>query len=145
MSSSQQLSLIPKQMRHSSPGIVALALFFLFRMITSGLAAVMLLFPGSVLEPLWQLNSRAHEGFVVMGLWAVPLMAAICVACATAAVGLQRRKLWGYWTALAILSINLVGDVANAVFAQDWRTLTGLPIGGAMVMYLLTRRGEFNL
>ena len=137
--------LIPKQMSHPSrsPGIVALALFFLFGMIMSGLAAVMLLFPGSALEPLWRLNPRAHEGFAVLGLWAVLLMTAVCVACARAALGLQRRKRWGYWTSLAVLSINLAGDMTNALVAHDWRTLIGLPIGGAMVVYLLTKRSAF--
>ena len=133
-------------MRHPSrsPGIVAIALFFLFGMIMSGLAAVMLLFPGSALEPLWRLNPRAHDGFAGMGSWAVLLMAAVSVACATAALGLQRCKRWGYWTALAILSINLAGDVTGAVVAHDWRTLIGLPIGGAIVVYLLRKRSSFT-
>ncbi len=124
-------------------GITALSLFFLFGAFMSGLAAVTLLFPGSVLEPLWRLNPRAHEGFAVMGLWAVAMMAAVSVACATAALGLRRRKRWGYWTALAILSINLAGDLTNAVVTHDWRTLIGLPIGGAMIVYLLTKRSAF--
>jgi len=126
-----------------SLGIVVLALFFLFGTIMSGLAAGMLLFPGSALQPLWRLNPRAREGFAAMGLWAVLLMAAVCVACATAALGLQRCKLWGYWIAPAILSINLAGDVTNALVAHDWRTLIGLPIGGAMAVYLLTKRSVF--
>ena len=126
-----------------SLGIVVLALFFLFGTIMSGLAAVMLLFPGSALQPLWRLNPRAREGLAAMGLWAVLLMAAVCEACATAALGLQRCKRWGYWIALAILSINLAGDVTNAVVAPDWRTLIGPPIGGAMVVYLLTKWSAF--
>jgi len=40
-------------------GITALSTFFLFGTVISGLAAVMLLFPGSVLEPLWRLNPHA--------------------------------------------------------------------------------------
>jgi uncharacterized membrane protein (DUF2068 family) len=68
-----------------------------------------------------------------MGLWAVLLMVAVCVACATAALGLRRCKRWGYWMALAILSINIGGDTIHAVVAHDWRTLVGLPIGGALV------------
>jgi hypothetical protein len=138
--------LIPKQMSHPSRpfGIVALAFFFLFGTIMSGLAAVMLLFPGSVIEPLWRLNPRARGGFAAMGLWAVLLMVAVCLACATAAFGLLRCKRWGYWTAVAILSINLAGDMANAVIAHDRRTLIGLPIGGAMVVYLLAKRSAFS-
>src|SRR3954451_1028184 len=111
------------------PGITALALFFVFGNVMSGLTAVMLSFPGSVIEPLWRLNPRAREGFVGMGGWAVVLMLVVCVACATAAVGLWRCSRVGYWTALVVLAINLVGDTANAVVGHDWRTLIGLPIG----------------
>ena len=133
-------------MSHPSrpPGIVALAFFFAFGATMSGLTAVMLLFPGSVLEPLWRLNPRAREGFAGMGWWAALLMAVVCVACATVALGLLRRNRWGYWTALVILSVNLVGDVTNAVVAHDWRTLIGVPIGGALIVYLVRRRAAFH-
>ena len=40
----------------------------------AGGTVAMLMFPKSVLEPLWQLNFRAHEGFAAMGLWAVLLV-----------------------------------------------------------------------
>ena len=109
----------------------------------SGLAAVMLLIPGSVLEPLWRLNPHARDGFATMGLWGVLLMALVCVACDMAALGLRRCKRWGYWMALSILTMNLAGDTANAVLAHDWRTLMGLPIGSAMIVYLLTKKSAF--
>jgi hypothetical protein len=126
-----------------SPGITALSFFFLLGTVMSGLAAVTLLFPGSVLEPLWRLNPRARDGFAAMGSWAVLLMVLVCVACGMAARGLQRCKRWGYWMALFILTINLAGDTANAVLAHDLRTLVGLPMGGAMIVYLLTKRSMF--
>jgi uncharacterized membrane protein (DUF2068 family) len=106
----------------------------------SGIAAVMLLSPGSPLDSLWRLNPHAHQGFASMGAWAVLLMAGVCVACTTAAIGLWRCKPWGLWIALAILSINLMGDTANAFLAHDQRTLIGLPIGIAMIVYLLACR-----
>src|ERR1035438_7512346 len=124
-------------------GITALGFFFLFGAVMSGLAAVMLLFPESMLDPLWRLNPHARSGFAAIGLWAVLLMLVVCVACGTAALGLQRCKRWGYWTALTILAINLAGDAANALIAHDWHTLIGLPIGGAMIVYLLTKRSAF--
>jgi len=125
------------------PGVTALSLFFAIGAITSGLSAVMLLFPGCALEPLWRLNPRAHDGFASMGSWAVLLMAAVCAASVAAAVGLWRLRRWGLWMALAILSVNLAGDTANALLAHDWRTLIGIPIGGAMILYLLARRPLF--
>jgi uncharacterized membrane protein (DUF2068 family) len=121
-------------------GISAVSVFFIFGAAMSALAAVMLLFPGSPLDSLWRLNPHAHEGFATMGPWAVLLMAAVCVACATAAIGLWRCKRWGLWAAIATLGINLAGDTANAFLAHDRRTLIGLPIGIAMIVYLLACR-----
>ncbi len=125
-------------------GITVISLFFVFGTLMSGLAGVMLLFPGSVLEPLWRLNPHAREGFALIGPPAVLLMAVVCLACATAARGLWRCTRWGYWTALAILTINLAGDSANVLIARDWRTLIGLPIGGLMIWYLLREKHVFS-
>jgi hypothetical protein len=131
-------------MARSRPlGITLVSLFFVFGTVMSGLAVAMLLFPGSALEPLWRLNPRAHTGFAAIGIWAVLLMTAVCAACATAAIGLWRGGRWGYWTALAILSVNLAGDTLNAFLAHDWRTLIGLPVGGVMIAYLWSKRRLF--
>src|SRR5438105_2968948 len=100
-------------------GVTALGLFFAFGTSMAFLAAMMLLFPGSILEPLWRLNPHARESFAAMGLWAVLLMAIVSAACATASIGLWRRKLWGYVTALTILSMNLIGDTTNALLQND--------------------------
>ena len=125
-------------------GITALSLFFIFGATMSGLAALMLLFPGSVLESLWRINPRAHESFTAIGSWAVLLMSVVCVGCATAALGLWHCTRLGFWTALMILSINLAGDTVNALIVKDWRTLIGLPIGGLMLAYLLRQRRVFD-
>ena len=126
-------------------GVTALSLFFAFGTLTAFLAAMMLLFPGSVLEPIWRLNPHAREGFAAMGLWAVLLMVVVSAACATAAIGLWQCKPWGYLTGLAILSVNLVGDTTNAFMRHDWRTLIGIPIGGAMIIYLFRHRRILGL
>lgn len=42
--------------------------------------------------------------------------------------------------ALAILSVNILGDLFNALMRHDLRTLIGLPIGGAMIAYLICSR-----
>jgi len=109
----------------------------------SGLTVLLLLVPGSALDVLWRLNPRAHEAFAAMGLPALLLMIVICSACITTAVGLWRCARWGFWMALAILSINLVGDASNALVTGDKRTLIGLPIGGFLIWYLLRKRHVF--
>jgi uncharacterized membrane protein (DUF2068 family) len=124
-------------------GIKGLSLFFVFGSLMSGLAALMLLIPGSVLDTMWRLNPRAHDGFAAIGPMAVLLMALVCAACAAAAVGLWRCTQMGFWMALVILTVNLASDIANTVLAHDWRTLIGLPVGAAMITYLVRRRRVF--
>ncbi|PYQ57159.1 MAG: hypothetical protein DMF53_23425 [Acidobacteria bacterium] len=120
-------------------GLTALSGFFVFGAVMSGLTCILLLFPGSALDAVWRLNPQAREGLRQMGPWAVVLMATVCAACALAARGLWLRAPWGRRLALAILTVNLIGDLGSAVVREDLRTLIGLPIGGALIVYLLRR------
>ena len=61
-------------------------------------------------------------------------------ACCSAAIGLAKLASWGRKVAVAILVINLIGDLLGALIRHDPRTLIGLPIGGAMILYLTTER-----
>jgi len=135
---------MPGHRQNRSAGIIALALFFAFGAVASGLTIFLLLFPGSGIEPLWQLNPKAHQGFAGMGHWGVLLMLVVCVACLTASIGLWRRTTWGLWTAVVILVFNLLGDIANAAFAHEYRSLIGVLIGGIMLVYLLRHRYVFG-
>ena len=121
-------------------GITALSIFFLFGAAASFIAFVSLLFPGSFLEPIWRLNPRAREGFASIGVWAVVLMCAVSVACASASRGLWRGARWGYWLAVALLCINLLGDIANVVLGIEPRAAVGIPIALAILAFLMSRR-----
>ena len=101
------------------------------------LTIVILLFPGGAPESIWWLNPEAHVAFQKLGKLSVLLMLIVGVACGAAAIGLAKRTRWGIPLALAILTINLVADLLNAFLRHDLRILVGLPIGGAMVAYLL--------
>lgn len=72
-------------------------------------------------------------------------MGAVCFACAAAGLGLWRRRPWGYWTAIVVLGIDLLGDAANSLVARDWRTLIGLLIAGVMILYLFGKRRHFQV
>ena len=67
------------------------------------------------------------------------MMLVVSIACAFAALGLWRRVRWGRWLAVVLLTANLVGDVVNAL-RGDLRTLVGIPIAGALILYLLSAR-----
>src|SRR5215212_4541646 len=112
---------------------ILFVIFFAAGALVCALTMLALAFPGSVLEPMWQLKPQARDDFQEMGIWAVVLMAAVGAACGLAAFGLARGAEWGRRVAVAVLTVNLVGDVLNAIFRHDVRTLIGLPIGGLMI------------
>jgi hypothetical protein len=121
-------------------GLAALSAFFAAGALISATSALALAFPGSWLEPMWRLNPEARVVFARLGPWAVLLMITVSAACGGAAVGLWAGHRWGHRLAVGVLSFNLLGDGLNAVVRGDRRTLLGLPIGGAMLTYLLSRR-----
>lgn len=125
-------------------GVTALSCFFAFGTTMAGIAAISLLAPGSILEPIWRLNPDARAGFVTIGGAAPGLMLLVAAACAVAAVGLWWVRPWGYWTALAVLTINAIGDLLNAVF-RDPRTGIGVPIAALIIVYLVRTRRLFAL
>ena len=103
------------------------------------LTIILLLFPGTRLDSLWRLNPDAHQAFDSLGNFAVLLMLVVGAVCASATIGLWRGRLWGLRIALIILSLNIVGDLFNALVRHDYRALIGLPIGGAMIFFLSRR------
>ena len=119
-------------------GVVALTAFFVFGATMAGTACLALLFPASEWSRIWQLNPDAQAAFQAMGPWAIVLMFCVAAACALSAIGLSRRALWGHRLAIAVLLVNLAGDLGNAIGRGDARTLIGLPIAGAMIGYLMT-------
>lgn len=121
-------------------GVTALSIFFWAGALIGCIAAVSLLFPGGFLEPMWRLNPRAREGFAGIGGWAILLMGAVSVACAMAAAGLWRGARWGYWFALVLLVINLIGDIANVLLGTEPRAAVGIPIVLAILVFLLSSR-----
>ena len=129
-----------------SVGQTCLSVFFAAGAVISATTALALMFPGSSLEPMWRLNPEAHVALTRMGPWAVLLMIAVAIACALAAVGLFTTRRWGHQLAVALIGCNLLGDLTNGILRGDRRTLIGLPIGAALLIYLLSprTRGRFR-
>jgi uncharacterized membrane protein (DUF2068 family) len=89
---------------------------------------------------MWRLNPRAREGFAGMGAWALVLMSALSGACAATALGLWRGARWGYWLAVALLAVNLSGDIINVILGTEPRAVVGIPIVIAVFTFLMSRR-----
>jgi len=70
----------------------------------------------------------------------VTLLFAASISCAAAAIGLWRRARWGHVTAITLIAINLLSDIANAVLGTERRAIIGVPIALALLLYLLSKR-----
>jgi hypothetical protein len=99
----------------------------------------LLLFPGTTLDRLWQLNPDAHAAFETIRYWSIAIMLIVGAACCCAAIGLWRGTRWGTQVALVILTLNMVGDLINTVFRNDYRALVGLPMAAAMIFSLVRK------
>ena len=113
-----------------------LALFFAFGVSMCSLTIALLLFPGTPLDRVWRLNPDAHAAFRSLVSWSIIIMLVVGTACGFAAVGLWRGALWGTRAAIIILIVNMIGDLSNALLKFDFRTLIGLPIAAAIIVYL---------
>ena len=117
-----------------------LVIFFAAGALICLVTMLALAFPGGLLESIWRLKPEARLEFQQIGSWSVALMAVVGAACGLAAFGLARNAEWGRRLAIGVLTVNLAGDLLNALLRHDPRTLIGLPIGGLMILYLLKRR-----
>ncbi len=131
---------MPSEWNARPCGITALIIFFLAGTLISFVAGLSLLFPAAIFEPMWRINPRGHDGLVRIGLWGVALLFATSISCAAAAIGLWRRVRWGHVTAVALIAINLLSDIANAVLGTEPRAIIGVPIALALLLYLLSKR-----
>jgi hypothetical protein len=121
-------------------GVAALGVFFGAGAAISLAAAAALLDPGGLPEPMWQWNPRAREGFAGMGHWAPVLLGAVSIACGSAGLGLWRGWRWGHRLAVALIVVNLAGDVINTVAGTERRAIVGVPVALLMLLYLRSAR-----
>jgi hypothetical protein len=120
--------------------VIAFVVFFSLGACIAFTAALAFLTPGGILEPLWRLNPRARSNLVLLGPWASVLMFCVATLCLSAAIGLRLRKRWGYFLAIAVLVINLIGDVTNVALGIEPRAAIGIPVVLVFLGLLTSRR-----
>ena len=127
--------------KRRSLGTILLIIFFAAGALICLIILLALAFPGSFLEIIWQLKPNARVQFLEIGRGAsIALMATVGAACGLSAIGLARDAEWGRQLAIVVLSVNIIGDLLNALLRQDPKTLIGLPIGGLLLWFLLRAR-----
>jgi len=101
------------------------------------LAGVTLCWPGTVLDCIWRLNPSAYQEMAPLGrLLGIPFLL-LSAALAVAGIGWFRRRIWGWRLAVAIISIQMLGDLINGLRGDYLGGAVGVSIAGALTFYLL--------
>jgi hypothetical protein len=126
---------------------VAICIFLLFGATMAGLAATTLLRRGTVLDRAWMLNPTAYRQLAPLGSKVGILFLLLSAALLTSGIGWFRRQSWGWRLTVAIIAIQILGDIINLVRGDWLRGGLGVVVAGALLLYLLTPRlrAEFSL
>jgi len=123
--------------RTSPPaGITAIGIFWFFGAIMAAYACVTLLWPGTVLDRLWNLNISAHVQLLLMGRAIGFLFLALVAALVATGIGWSRRRAWGWTLGVILLATQVTGDLASAAMGEYIRGGAGVLIAGSLLFYL---------
>ncbi len=114
-----------------------MGIFLCFGATMACFAGTTLLWRGTVLDRAWKLNPTAYQQLAPLGLPAGILFLFLSAALAAAAIGWFRRRLWGWRLAVAIIAIQVAGDLVNVIRGDFVKGGIGVVIAGALLFYLL--------
>jgi hypothetical protein len=124
---------------HFPRGITAMGVFPFFGAAMAGLSGITLVWPGTALDQARVLNPLAHRELAPHG-WMVGIPFLLLGATLfTAGVGWFRR-LWGWRLAVALIAVQVLGNIVNLFLGRVAEGATGLVIAGALLGYLLLPR-----
>jgi hypothetical protein len=118
-------------------GFIPIGIFFYFGATMATLAAITLAIPGTLLDQAWKLNPEGHAGLASFGrIMAVPFII-LAIALFLAGRGWFRRRPWGWKLGIALIVINLAGDIFNLVFRSEvLKGAAGVTIAGLLLLYM---------
>jgi hypothetical protein len=120
-----------------TPGFTAVGIFFFFGAIMASLAATTLLWRGTALDCIWDLNPIAYKQLAPLGDTVGILFLLLSAALTAAGVGWFRRRVWGWRLAVVIIATQVLGDVVNCMRGDFLRGGTGVIIAGTLLLFLL--------
>lgn len=100
-------------------GLVAVGIFLFFGASMVCLAGTTLVWPGTILDRAWAINEPAYRQLApyakTVGIPFLLLGAILAVA----GIGWLKRRLWGWRLALAVIAIQVLRDLVNALKAMS--------------------------
>ena len=123
--------------RESPRGLSAVGVFLVFGALMAFLAGTTLVWPGTALDHAWVLNPRAYWELAPFGKAVGTLFLLLGAALAAASMGWFKRRRWGWRLAVAIIAIQVLGDLVNVFLGRVVEGGIGVTIAGALLFYLL--------
>lgn len=127
----------PSNVGRSPRGLFPLGIFFIFGACMAALAGATLLFTGTVLDRAWALNPSAYKQLYPVRLLMGPLFLVLSSTLLTAAVGWFQRRVWAWRLGVAVMCLQVLGDVVNVLRGEILAGGTGVVIAAALLFYLL--------
>lgn len=123
-----------------TPGFTAIGIFLFFGASMASLAAITLLWRGTALERLWELNPAAYKQLAPLGISVGIPFLLLSVALTVAGIGWFSRRLWGWRLAVIIIGIQVLADIVNCLRGDLLRGGVGAIIAGALLLFLFQPR-----
>ena len=120
--------------------MLAMGIFLVFGAAMATLAGTTLIWRGTLLDRIWTLNAPAYNRLVPYGkAIGIPfiLLGTIMTA---ASLGWFWRRSWGWRLTVAVITMQVLGDLANAFLGDIVKGGVGFAIAGALLVYLLNAR-----
>jgi len=126
--------------------MTAVGVFLFFGATMASIAGTTLTWPGTVLDRLWVLNPTAHKQLASLAKPAGILFLLLAAVLAMAGTGWFKHRLWGWRLAVAVIAVQVLGDLVSFFRGDYWRGGVGLSIASALLFYLLRPavRAVFN-
>jgi hypothetical protein len=123
--------------RTKSPkGIIAVGIFLFFGAMMASLARTTLSGGTPFLGRVWAINAPAYGRLAPFGKTVGIPFLLLGASLAVAGVGWFKHRLWGWRLAVAIIAVQVLGNLVNAFMGDLVRGGVGFIIAGALLFYL---------
>jgi hypothetical protein len=121
-------------------GFTAIGVFLLFGALMAGFAGTTFLHHGSALDKAWTLNPTSYRQLSSFGSKVGILFLFLSSALLVSGIGWFRHRVWGWRLAVAVITIQALGDIINLIRGDWLRGAIGVAVAGALLIYLLSLR-----